>query len=100
MLAAIPPFHAWSKARARVEVGVDTNVDNMVTTLTIPPLCAHLELPKVHGTWNHFHVAIGDTKHGFTTFESGIALIAQQGSRPSRAIQNLQEFFLSYMCAG
>lgn len=93
MLAAIPPFHAWSKAWARVEVGVDTNVDNMVTTLTFPPFAHIWNFQKCMAHGNHFHVAIGDTKHGFTTFDSGIALVAQQGSWPSRAIQNVQEFF-------
>ena len=40
---------------------------------------------------------VGDEDTGHTTFDSGIALIAEQGSRTSTADTNVKETMLSYV---
>jgi hypothetical protein len=96
-LAAVGNFPNWLQVKVREEMAAGIELPLEVTTFAFPPSPQILSFRSCKAYGNHFRVVVGDEDTGHTTFDSGIALIAEQGSRTSTADTNVKEAVLSYV---
>ena len=84
-LAAVGNFSNWLQVKEREEMAADIELPLEVATFAFPPSPKIICFRSCKTYGNHFRIVASDEDTGHTTFDSGIALIAEQGSRTRNA---------------
>ena len=96
-LQHLPPFPQWRQERVGRDVRAAVDVDEMLMLLAYPPTTDVIIYQSCFAYGCYCRATIYDTTGGFATYDSGIAMIREQGSRASVANQNIREGTLSYV---
>ena len=96
-LQHLPSFPQWLQERVGRDVRVGIDVDEMLILLAYPPTTDVIVYQSCFAYGCHYRATTDDTMGGVATYDSGIAMICEQGSRANVAVQNIQEGTLSFV---